>query len=143
MRSPSISLTRASVLASCSRRGREGVGLLQLQDSAVPIEPEDPRSTARIHRFADGSPGRIGIIAAVTHAFCGSCQRLRLTSDGWIRPCLFSDREWDLRPLLRNGSDDDRVRRFIIDAAWNKPAGHEIGSPSFTPPDRTMSGIGG
>lgn len=99
--------------------------------------------TSRTYAFADGSPGRIGVIASVSQPFCESCSRLRLTADGRIRPCLFSDREWDLRPLLRAGAMDSRIRRFIIDAAWTKPHGHEIGSPVFSPPDRTMPDIGG
>ncbi|UCD74517.1 MAG: GTP 3',8-cyclase MoaA [Phycisphaerales bacterium] len=121
----------------------EMIRLLRQHYELIPIEADDPHGKAVTFHFADDSPGRIGIIASVTRPFCGDCNRLRITADGRIRPCLFSDREWDLRPILRNGADDERLRRVIIDAAWAKPAGHEINSPSFTPPDRTMSAIGG
>ena len=60
-----------------------------------------------------------------------------------MRPCLFSHEEWDLRPLLRGGSDDGQIAQFIVDSMWTKQAGHGIGGPSFVPPQRTMSAIGG
>lgn len=109
----------------------------------VPVESDKPDSTAMNYRFADGAPGGIGLIASVTHAFCGACSRLRVTADGKVRPCLFSLSEWDLRPLLRNGGNDNDVARFIADAVWTKQAGHGINSDHFVQPTRTMSAIGG
>jgi cyclic pyranopterin phosphate synthase len=103
----------------------------------------EPSSTALEYAFADGAPGRIGIIAPVTRPFCGQCSRLRVTADGKVRPCLFSRQEWDLRPLLRGGADDDQIARFLVDATWTKQAGHGISSPEFRQPDRPMSAIGG
>lgn len=100
-------------------------------------------STSMNYRFADGSPGRIGIIASVTRPFCGECSRLRITADGKVRPCLFSHREFDLRKVLRSGADDPTIARFLIDSMWTKQAGHSIGSDTFRQPDRTMSSIGG
>jgi cyclic pyranopterin phosphate synthase len=104
---------------------------------------DEPSSTAIEYGFADGAPGRIGIIAPVTRAFCGQCSRLRITADGKVRPCLFSRQEWDLRPLLRGGADDVAVSRFLVDATWTKQAGHGISSAGFVQPERTMSAIGG
>ncbi len=108
-----------------------------------PVDREDPSSTSLNFRFADGGPGRIGIIASVTRPFCGACSRLRVTADGKVRPCLFSHEEWDLRPLLRGGATDTEIARFIADAVWTKQAGHGIGSTGFVQPQRTMSAIGG
>jgi cyclic pyranopterin phosphate synthase len=109
----------------------------------VPGSAADPSSTSLDYRFADGGPGRLGIIASVTRPFCGACSRLRITADGKVRPCLFSHDEWDLRPLLRAGASDDDLRRFLVDATWTKQAGHGIDAQSFRPPARTMSAIGG
>ncbi len=121
----------------------EMLARIQERHELVPAPGEDPHSTSLNFSFGDGGPGRIGVIAPVTRVFCGACSRTRLTADGKIRPCLFSHEEWDLRPLLRDGADDDEVARFIIDAMWTKQAGHGIGSRHFAPPQRTMSAIGG
>ena len=108
-----------------------------------PIEGSDPHSTSLNFRFADGGPGSIGLIAPVSRPFCGACSRLRITADGKIRPCLFSHEEWDIRPVLRGGGDDDALAQYITDAVWTKQAGHGISSSDFTQPQRTMSAIGG
>ncbi len=111
-----------------------------------PLMPEGrdtDSATALNFVFADGAPGRIGLIAPVTRPFCGRCSRLRITADGKVRPCLFSTREWDLRPLLRDGATDAEIDRFLIDATWTKQAGHGIDSTGFRQPDRAMSAIGG
>jgi GTP 3',8-cyclase len=100
-------------------------------------------STSLSYTFADGAPGRIGIIAPVTRPFCNACSRLRITADGQVRPCLFSHSEWDIRPLLRGGADDDQLSRFLIDVTWSKQAGHGISSSGFQQPERSMSAIGG
>jgi cyclic pyranopterin phosphate synthase len=104
---------------------------------------DDPSSTSLCYDFADGAPGRIGLIAPVSRPFCGACSRLRITADGKVRPCLFSLQEWDLRPLLRSGAKDEQIEDFLIDATWTKQAGHGITSPGFVQPERTMSAIGG
>jgi len=104
---------------------------------------DEPSSTARTYRFCHGGAGSIGFIAPVSTPFCGQCSRLRITSDGHVRPCLFSRTEWNLRPLLRTGATDDELRAFLVDATWTKQAGHGISSASFMQPERTMSAIGG
>ena len=109
----------------------------------VPLDRDDPSSTSLNFSFADGVAGRIGIIASVTRPFCGACSRLRITADGKVRPCLFSHKEWDLRPLLRGGATDDDIAGFIADSMWTKQTGHGIGSQDFEPPARSMSAIGG
>lgn len=108
-----------------------------------PLREGDPHSTSSNFAFADGAPGRIGVIASVTRPFCGACSRLRITADGKVRPCLFSHDEWDLRPLLRAGAPDADIAAFLADATWTKQQGHGIRSDGFTPPARSMSAIGG
>lgn len=107
------------------------------------VREEDPPSSTSINfRFKEGE-GRIGIIASVTQSFCGSCDRLRIMADGTVRPCLFSDDEWCLRSLLRDGASDDDLRMFITNAVWAKSAGHGMGRSDFVHPEKTMSTIGG
>ena len=93
--------------------------------------------------FKDGAGGRLGIVAPVSRPFCGDCDRLRITADGGVRPCLFSHEEWSLRPLLRGGASDADVVRFIVDAAWAKQEGHGIDAADFERPQRSMHMIGG
>jgi cyclic pyranopterin phosphate synthase len=91
-----------------------------------------------------GTPsGKFGVIASVSHAFCSTCDRTRLTADGQVRSCLFSTTETDLRGLLRGGADDDAIEAAWRAAMWAKPAGHGINDPDFVQPDRPMSAIGG
>jgi GTP 3',8-cyclase len=87
--------------------------------------------------------GKFGVIASVSHAFCSTCDRTRLTADGQIRSCLFSADETDLRGLLRGSATDDAIEAAWRTAMWGKPAGHGINDPNFIQPDRPMSAIGG
>lgn len=91
----------------------------------------------------DTPTGKFGVIASVSHAFCSTCDRTRLTADGQIRSCLFASEETDLRGLMRGGADDDAIERAWRTAMWRKPAGHGINDPDFVQPDRPMSAIGG
>lgn len=91
----------------------------------------------------DTPTGKFGVIASVSHAFCGTCDRTRLTADGQIRSCLFSSEETDLRDLLRSDADDAAIETAWRAAMWGKPAGHGINEPDFVQPDRPMSAIGG
>lgn len=91
-----------------------------------------------------GTPsGKFGVIASVSHAFCGACDRTRLTADGQVRSCLFAEQETDLRGLLRSGAPDDAIESAWRTAMWAKPAGHGINDPNFIQPNRPMSAIGG
>ena len=106
-------------------------------------EIEHARSeTARRYVFEDGI-GEIGIIAPVSHPFCGQCSRIRVTSDGKIRTCLFSVREHDLAGLMASGVSDEEMAEFIVSAVEQKEARHHIGEPGFVPASRTMVHIGG
>ena len=107
-----------------------------------PLTPNAPSETARRYGFTDGI-GEIGIIAPVTQAFCGACSRIRLTSDGKIRTCLFSNVEHDLYGLMRQGATDENLRAFIVRTTGQKEARHHIGEPGFLKPSRSMVHIGG
>jgi cyclic pyranopterin phosphate synthase len=98
--------------------------------------------TARRYVFEDGI-GEIGIIAPVSYPFCGQCSRIRATSDGKIRTCLFSTREHDLAGLMAAGASDEEMAEFVRLAVDHKEARHHIGEPGFVPASRTMVHIGG
>jgi cyclic pyranopterin phosphate synthase len=108
----------------------------------VELEPREASETARRFGFADGV-GEIGIIAPVTQAFCGACSRVRLTSDGKIRTCLFSQVEHDLYGRFREGASPAELRAYIAKTVQGKEARHHIGEPGFLKPSRSMVHIGG
>ena len=105
--------------------------------------PHHHSETARKYRFADGTPGEIGLIAPVTQPFCGHCSRIRLTADGNIRTCLFSKDDHDLRSLLREGASDEDLCIYIKSVVMEKEKGHRINDQGFVPPSRSMVFIGG
>jgi len=104
--------------------------------------PHERSETARRYRFDDGV-GEIGIIAPVSQPFCGHCSRVRLTSDGKIRTCLFSVWDHDLHAQMRRGATDAQLEEFIRGVILKKEARHHIGEPDFVPASRTMVHIGG
>jgi GTP 3',8-cyclase len=93
-------------------------------------------------RFQDGL-GEVGLVSSVTQPFCGTCDRLRLTADGALRNCLFSDREMQVRDLMRRGGADEQLALAFREAVWAKFPGHGINEPGFLRPTRSMSMIGG
>jgi cyclic pyranopterin phosphate synthase len=108
----------------------------------VSLPANNPGETARRYTFDDGV-GEIGIIAPVSQAFCGACSRIRLTSDGKIRTCLFSHFDHDLYGVLARGGSDDDLAAFIEKTVEAKEARHHIGEPGFLKPSRSMVHIGG
>jgi GTP 3',8-cyclase len=104
--------------------------------------PHARSETARRYRFDDGV-GEIGIIAPVSHPFCGQCSRIRITSDGKIRTCLFSVWDHDLHAQMRRGASDSELEDYIRGVVQQKEARHHIGEPDFVPASRTMVHIGG
>ena len=108
----------------------------------VELPAREASETARRYGFADGV-GEIGIIAPVSQAFCGACSRVRLTSDGKIRTCLFSQVEHDLYGRVREGAGDDELSAYIAHIVQSKEARHHIGEPGFLKPSRSMVHIGG
>lgn len=112
-----------------------------------PLTPVKLRKTgpARYYRF-DNAPGILGFISALTHHFCGDCNRLRITSDGKLRPCLFSETEIDLKPALRNSAPeekDEEIERLLRLAIDVKPEGHHIDQRTDLDTLKPMSRIGG
>ena len=111
--------------------------------------PVDGRGSSPAEEFyINGTQATVGIIGSVTRPFCGACDRLRLTSDGQLRSCLFSNEEVDVRKVLRDVSRDDSAKRVEIAARFQKTVisklpGHGINDPSFIAPLRPMSAIGG
>ena len=117
--------------------------LLRISEYRPLVEiPHERSETARRYRFDDGI-GEIGIIAPVSHPFCGHCSRIRITSDGKIRTCLFSVWDHDLHELMRRGASDGELIEFIRGVVARKEERHHIGEPDFVPASRTMVHIGG
>lgn len=108
----------------------------------VALPANAPGETARRYTFDDGV-GEIGVIAPVSQAFCGACSRVRVTSDGKIRTCLFSHFDHDLHRVLRRGGSDEHMAAFIEATIAKKEARHHIGEVGFLQPGRTMVHIGG
>jgi len=106
------------------------------------LAPNHASETARRFTFDDGR-GEIGIIAPVTHPFCGHCSRIRVTSDGKLRTCLFSQSDHDLAGRMVRGESDDQLRQWIRGVVEHKEARHHIGEPGFLKPSRSMVHIGG
>ena len=105
---------------------------------------ETPRGSAPAERWrVDGGPAEVGVIGSVTRPFCGDCDRTRLTADGQLRNCLFSQTETDLRTPLRTGADDPEIAEAWRAGMWSKLAGHRINEDGFAQPIRPMSAIGG
>ncbi len=109
-----------------------------------PLEPVPARGAAPADRwrYLDGK-GMVGVIPSVTQPFCADCDRVRITSDGQFRTCLFATDEFDIRALLRNGGSDDDIAALITKAVGKKWAGHQINQVNFIRPNRSMSQIGG
>ena len=117
--------------------------LSRMADYRLLVEiPHGRSETARRYRFEDGV-GEIGIIAPVSHPFCGHCSRIRITSDGKIRTCLFSAWDHDLHAQMKRGASDAELEDFIRAVIAKKEARHHIGEPDFVPASRTMVHIGG
>ena len=90
-----------------------------------------------------GAVGEIGFISPISRHFCHTCNRLRLTADGRLRPCLLSDYSEDLKTPLREGCTDARISEIIFRTVKNKPSRHLLSETSETPLKMVMSSIGG
>jgi cyclic pyranopterin phosphate synthase len=118
--------------------------IISVINAAYPLEilPARGAAPADRWRYVDGK-GTVGVIPSVSHPFCADCDRVRLTSDGQFRTCLFATDEFDIRALLRNGGTDDEIAELIRTAVGLKWAGHQINQVNFIRPRRSMSQIGG
>jgi cyclic pyranopterin phosphate synthase len=121
---------------------REVIAQLESFRPVVRLAPNTVSETAVRYTFDDGI-GEIGIIAPVSQAFCGQCSRIRLTSDGKIRTCLFSQFDHDLYGVMKRGGGDDELAAFIERTVTLKEARHHVGEPDFLKPSRSMVHIGG
>ncbi len=107
----------------------------------VPVEMHGAQPADRY--VAEDGVGEFGFISSVSEPFCDHCNRVRITSDGKLRACLFALEETDLKKLLRNGASEEAIAGAIQGTIWNKQEGHMINQPGFVRPARTMSQIGG
>jgi len=123
--------------------GKEIIERVSSRYKLIP-ESRESGSTAKLYRFADGE-GQIGVITSITEPFCSDCDRIRLSADGKIVPCLFDKAGYDLKPLLRNGSSDYEVSVFMKNAILRKASGVETLLKQITPLQhiRPMHTIGG
>jgi GTP 3',8-cyclase len=102
------------------------------------------RGAAPAERWlVNGGPADVGVIGSVTRPFCEACDRTRLTADGALRNCLFSQDETDLRGPMRAGASDAELAGLWRETMWAKLAGHQINDAGFAQPIRPMSAIGG
>lgn len=108
----------------------------------TPFARSHGEGPARMYDFQgkDGGTGSIGFISPISHHFCDKCNRLRLTSEGKLRACLLSDRETDLKTLLRNGATDQELIDSIRQTIMNKPQGHTLQQDLLGRDQRTCSG---
>jgi cyclic pyranopterin phosphate synthase len=120
----------------------EVVARLNAYRPLVELAPNAASETAKRFTFDDGL-GEIGIIAPVSRPFCGHCSRVRLTSDGKIRTCLFSQSDHDLYGEMVRGGTDRELDAYIRKVVMRKEARHHIGEPDFEKPSRNMVHIGG
>lgn len=119
------------------------IGMLSREIGPLEEIPDaDPRAPATEFRFKDGI-GNVGFIASVSKPFCLNCNRVRLTSDGKLRYCLFAVEETDVRGLLRGGGSDADIVAAIRENVRQKWLGHQINTQQFVPPPRPMYSIGG
>lgn len=109
------------------------------------LHPVDARiGSGPAHYYASGRlAAPIGMIDAVSHRFCASCNRVRVTSRGWLKPCLCFDEGADLRALLRGGASDAQLLETIRLTIYNKPRQHCFDTPKEMTECRLMSQIGG
>lgn len=114
-----------------------------------PDEGEEGNGPARYFRFTGArgpvlskAEGTIGFISAVTEHFCQTCNRLRLTADGQLRPCLLDDDEVDIKSALRNGSTTEELGKIVRRAVLLKQKEHHL-SEGISPSKRSMREIGG
>jgi len=115
---------------------------LEEMGNLIPIPSDQWDGPARRFRL-EGATGEIGLIGPVSDHFCDNCNRLRLTPDGKIRTCLFSDEEIDVKQFLRNGGSDGDLREQLLVALKAKPEKHQINTHQFKKCQRNMSAIGG
>ncbi|MDF2840452.1 MAG: cyclic pyranopterin phosphate synthase MoaA, partial [Clostridia bacterium] len=104
-----------------------------------PIQSDDLSSPAKYYKLP-GAKGKVGLINPISHTFCGSCNRIRLTADGKFKPCLHTETEIDIKEVLRRG---DSLKQVIQETILQKPAQHNLNCQNNKPIERDMYRIGG
>ena len=128
---------RRKVVTAQETRGKIEVALGKLE----PAKVSTGSGPARYYRLPGGK-GTVGFITPISEHFCYRCNRLRLTADGQLRPCLLSDQEIDLRTPLRQGAGVDEIAALIVEGINRKPMRHQL-DHDIHPEARAMSEIGG
>jgi len=108
----------------------------------IPVSPGQHDGPATRYRF-DGSKGEIGFISPISHSFCQDCNRLRLTANGMLLPCLLSDKEVDIKDRLRRGCLDEELIGVFLEAVRSKPQRHPLSIDNHQKVYRKMCSIGG
>jgi len=124
------------------------ISIREIQDRIQTLGPLDPVLSGSLDGPADryrlkGAKGEIGLIGALSHHFCENCNRLRLTADGHLRGCLFSDYECDIKTPLREGKGDGYLLNLISETILNKPEDSGMGLITPRKCVRSMNSIGG
>ncbi len=114
---------------------------IQVLGKLEPYKPHKGNGPARYYRFV-GAPGTVGFISPMTEHFCQTCNRLRLTADGHLRPCLLDDDELDIKSALRRGADDAELKSIIQRAVTGKRERHHLNEGQRAP-EKPMRQIGG
>ncbi|MEA4933521.1 MAG: GTP 3',8-cyclase MoaA, partial [Lawsonibacter sp.] len=124
----------------------EGTVLARLEKTfgpALPCPQDTGGGPGRYVTFS-GFAGRVGFISAISRQFCGSCNRVRLTASGVLKPCLQYESDLDLKTLLRGGSSDEHLSEVIEKAIYHKPLSHHFGAPGTLEDEgHGMNQIGG
>lgn len=113
--------------------------ILDRAKELAPVESDDLSSPAIYYKLP-GARGKVGFINPISHAFCGSCNRIRLTADGKLKPCLHSEQEIDVINVIRSKGN---LQEAIVQAINQKPMQHSLNSKDNTPIKRDMYRIGG
>ncbi len=123
-----------------------GQEILDIVRSKFPLisKGRGTAETASVWKFADGR-GELGVITPMSEPFCDDCDRLRLTADGKLLSCLFDKEYYDLKPILRGGGEDEKLRSFVRESVWKKPegVGHMPWIKRGWKNPRNMNAIGG
>lgn len=115
----------------------------RIEGALGPMEPAEIQTNGPARTFRlPGALGTVGFISQITNDICASCNRLRLTADGFLRPCLMADGEVDLRTPLRSGATDDDIRELFLLTVKHKPFEHRL-EDGMAPVGRNMSQLGG
>ena len=104
-----------------------------------PIQSNDPSSPAKYYKLPEAK-GKVGLINPISHAFCGNCNRIRLTADGKLKPCLHSEEEIDIKEVLKKG---ESLHHIFKQAILQKPIEHNLNCKDNKPIERDMYRIGG